>query len=127
MTAAPPEAQHHGPSHSGSVVLDVGEGIGALVLHTSPDLLGVEVDIVGLSAGTVSTHALVRPRLLPHATTHAAVYPGLPAGRYRVGGVAAHRHQDLEITGGQVTELDWTELVRTLSTINQVAEAGALS
>lgn len=123
MTAAPLEAQHHGPSHSGSVVLDVGEGIGALVLHTSADLLGVEVDVIGLTPGTTSTHALVRPRLLLHATTHAAVYPGLPAGRYQVIGVGSQQDQDLEIIGGRVTELEWTATAS-----NQIpVEAGNLS
>lgn len=123
MTVAPLEAQHHGPSYVGSVVLDVGEGIGALVLHTSSDLLGVEVDVVGLTPGTVSTHALVRPRLLPHAITHAAVYPGLPAGRYQVVGVGSQRHQEVEIFGGRVAELDWK-----VATGNQVcAEAGTPS
>lgn len=113
MTVAPPEAQHHGPSHTGSVVLNVGGEIGALVLHTSPDLLGVEVDIVGLSPGTVSTHALVRPRLLPHATTHAAVYPDLPAGQYRVVGVGSRHHENVEIIGGRVAEMDWYAATET--------------
>ncbi len=34
-----------GPSGSGSVVLNVGPGVGALVLHTGADLDGHEIEI----------------------------------------------------------------------------------
>jgi hypothetical protein len=106
------EEQHHGPSHEGSVVLDIGGSIGALVLHTDDDLAGLEIDITGHSPGTVSTHSLIRPRELPHGTAYAAVYPCLPAGRYRLIGVAGRSDQDLVIQGGRVTELDWRRAVR---------------
>jgi hypothetical protein len=123
VTGASQETQHHGPSHTGSVVLDVGGDIGALVLHTSPELLGQEIDIVGLGPGTVSTHALVRPRVLPAGVLHAAVYPDLPQGRYRVEGGTLHRSDDVEVTGGVVTELDWT-----VASSNRIPDgAGALS
>lgn len=104
--SAVPE-QHFGPSHEGSVVLNIGGSIGALVLHTDEDLNGVEIDIHGVSAGTISTHSLVRPRELPQLTAYAAVYPDLPAGRYLVVGTAGHLDQDFVIDGGRVTELDW--------------------
>jgi hypothetical protein len=39
-----------GPSSSGSVVLDLGPGIGALVLHTPPELDGREIEISPLGS-----------------------------------------------------------------------------
>lgn len=123
MTTAAREVQHHGPSHTGSVVLDVGEGVGALVLYTSAEMAGVEVDVVGVGPGTVSTHALVRPRVLPGGTTYAAVYPGLPEGGYQVVGDCPRRCDDVEIIGGRVAELDWT-----VAPSNRIPDkAGALS
>jgi hypothetical protein len=99
--------QHHGPSFDGSVVLDIGEGIGAVVLHVPPELAGLEIDIVGLSPGTTSTHSLVRPRLMPGGTVYAAVYPGLPAGSYRIAATVGKPAVDVEVAGGCVADVDW--------------------
>jgi hypothetical protein len=99
--------QQHGPSRTGSVVLDIGGNIGALIIHTLEDLAGEELDIEGLGDGTVSTHSLVRERQLPQGVTYAAVYPGLPAGAYRVQGVAGRPAENVQIHGGRITEIDW--------------------
>jgi hypothetical protein len=71
-----------GPSCSGTVVLELGPGAGALVLQVPAALADAEIDIS--SAGNVEfrTHALVRPRHLAGGTVHAAVYPDLPPGGY---------------------------------------------
>ena len=74
------------PSGSGSVVLDLGPDIGALVLHTPPELDGWEIEISRLAgdAARVRTHSRVRPRHTPGGVQYAAVYPGLAAGDYVV-------------------------------------------
>src|SRR5258707_15866311 len=75
-----------GPSGSGSVVLDLGPDIGALVLHTPPELDGSEIEISRLAgdAARGRTHSRVRPRHTPGGVQYAAVYPGLAAGDYVV-------------------------------------------
>ncbi len=100
--------QHHGPSHDGSVVLDIGGDVGAVVLHVPSSLAGAEIDIVGLEPGTVSTHSLVRERILPAGSRYAAVYPGLPRGAYRIAATAGFPAADLRVHGGAVAEVDWT-------------------
>lgn len=100
-------AQHHGPSHDGSVVLDIGAGIGAVVLYVPDGLAGIEIDIVGMGPGTTSTHSLVRPRVLPGGTRYAAVYPGLPEGAYRIPETAGFPAADLQVVGGSVAEVTW--------------------
>src|SRR5258706_5574635 len=72
------------PSSSGSVVLDLGPDIGALVLHTPPELDGSEIEISRLAgdAARGRTHSRVRPRHTPGGVQYAAVYPGLAAGDY---------------------------------------------
>lgn len=100
-------AQHHGPSHDGSVVLDIGAGVGAVVLYVPDALANVEIDIVGMGPGTTSTHSLVRPRVLPAGTRYAAVYPGLPEGAYRIPETAGFPAADIEVVGGSVAEVTW--------------------
>src|SRR5258708_25431713 len=75
-----------GPSGSGSVVLDLGPDIGALVLHTPPELDSREIEISRRAYGPPRnrTHSRVRQRHTPGAAQYAAVYPGLAAGEYLV-------------------------------------------
>ena len=80
---------HHrtGPSRSGSVVLDLGEGVGALIVDAPPELCGEEIEISasgGFWSGGRRTHSLVRERRTAAGTSYAAVYPGLPAAEYTV-------------------------------------------
>ena len=97
-----------GPSGSGSVVLDLGPGTGALVLHTPPELDGEEIEISRTAdpAG-VRTHSRVRRRDLPGRIQYAAVYPGLPAGDYVVWKDARTRATSVNVAGGQVTTAHW--------------------
>jgi hypothetical protein len=74
-----------GPSASGSVVLDLGPGIGALVLHAPPELDGRELDICARETPTLAiTHSLVRCRHTARGVQHAAVYPDLRPGDYLI-------------------------------------------
>jgi hypothetical protein len=89
------------PSFAGSVVLDVGGLVGALVLYASEQLAGAEVEVVRLGEPGHTTHSAVRQRqLAPGRQAFAAVYPGLPAGEYRVDGC----RQLVTVNGGRVTE-----------------------
>src|SRR5262245_54218971 len=100
-----------GPSGPGSVVLDLGNDVGALVLQTPAALLGREIEISPAGAATAAgrTHSLVRERRTAAGTSHAAVYPGLAAGRYII-----WRHTDTPageatIHGGRVTRFRWPD------------------
>jgi hypothetical protein len=91
-----------GPSYAGSVVLDIGGDTGALVIHTGSGMLGREIEV----SGPVATHSVVRERLIPGGVRYAAVFPGLPAGSYRL---SVHGHRDAlptaSVVGGQVAEV----------------------
>ncbi len=78
-TSAEPAA---GPSYSGTVVLELGPGAGALVLRTPPGLDGAEIEISLAGAEGPRTHSMVRPRHVAGATLYAAVYPDLAPGDY---------------------------------------------
>jgi hypothetical protein len=97
-----------GPSSSGSVVLDLGPGQGALVLHTPPELDGCEIEISRLgSQPGHRTHSQVRQRHTAAGVLYAAVYPGLPADDYEVWGDAATPVLTVSVNGGVVTSASW--------------------
>ena len=97
-----------GPSTSGSVVLDLGPGTGALVLHTPPELDGAEIESSRLAdAPAPRTHSLVRRRELPGRVQFAAVYPALPAGDYVIWRDSTSHASTVTVTSGQVTTARW--------------------
>jgi hypothetical protein len=73
-----------GPSGSGTVVLELGPGAGALVLHVPAELTGAEIDISRAGDDGRRTHSMVRPRYVAAGTRYAAVYPGLAPGEYTI-------------------------------------------
>src|SRR5690242_6987746 len=97
-----------GPSTSGSVVLDLGPGTGALVLHAPPELDGEEIEISRTADPPgVRTHSRVRRRDLPDRTQYAAVYPGLAAGSYAIWLDPVTPVGGLNVREGQVTTAPW--------------------
>ena len=70
-------------SGPGSVVLDIGPGLGALVLYAHASEHGREIDISPVGGGA-RTHSAVRERRMPGGSVYCAVYPSVPAGDYTV-------------------------------------------
>jgi hypothetical protein len=96
------------PSGSGTVVLNLGPGTGALVLHAPAELNSVEIEISPTSeAGGPRTHSRVRERRTPASVQHAAVYPDLPAGDYTIWRDHITPAATVTITGGRVTSCEW--------------------
>jgi predicted lipoprotein len=92
------------PSRDGSVVLDIGGDVGALVLHVSSDMDGREIDLTPEDPQAAHTHSAVRGRHLVHGVWYAAVYPSLKAGVYTIDGSM----QRVEIRGGEVSEVEYS-------------------
>jgi len=97
-----------GPSGPGSVILEVGGDIGALVLETPPGLAGAEIEISPTDGGA-RTHSAVRVRHTAAGTRHAAVYPGLPAGDYVVWGRDGVPAGQVTVRGGQASRFSWPD------------------
>ena len=93
------------PSWDGSVVLDIGGDIGALILHTSSSCAGREIDLIPDDDGGPCVHSAVRERRSADGSSFAAVYPQLKDGGYRIEGT----YQHLVIEGGRVVELHFDE------------------
>ena len=99
----------HGTSGPGSVILELGMGVGALILETPQDLHGHEIEISPLAGGP-RTHSLVRERHTAAKTVYAAVYPALAEGDYvvwRADGIPAGQ---VSIRGGRATRFRWPEV-----------------
>jgi len=98
-----------GPSGPGTVVLELGADIGALILYTPADLDGAEIEISrdDLPPGAHRTHSQVRQRHMPSAVIYAAVYPGVPEGHYTIWRDEHTPATTATITGGHVTSSHW--------------------
>lgn len=102
------------PSETGSVVLDIGGDMGALIIYTGQEFHGREIEISrladdGQSDPAPRVHAAVRERQVHDGVFFSAVITDLPAGTYTVwreGDVPAGQ---VRITGGAVTEFVWPQ------------------
>jgi hypothetical protein len=92
------------PSGIGTVVLDIGDGVGALVVHAPAVLCGVEIELARSGSAEPVTHTEVRERRLPSGPVFAGVFSALTAGDYRLLAVGDHPARDLTIRSGRVTE-----------------------
>ncbi len=103
------EQNQLGPSRDGSVMLDIGGDIGALVLHTSAEMLGVEIEISPTGDDTHHrTHVAVRERRGSGGTRYAAIYPALHAGSYTLWRPDGQPALEVTITGGAVAQAQWS-------------------
>jgi hypothetical protein len=98
------------PSTEGSVVLDIGQDTGALVIRTGPEQDGLEIEVSPVGEPRQRTHAAVRPRHLPGRTLYCVVITPLQAGEYTIW---RQKGQDqvesvVTVTGGSVSEYRWT-------------------
>ncbi len=86
------------------VALDIGEGVGALVIYTTEQLRGKEIQ-VSLKGDTRArlTHTAVWERRFNGRVAFAGVYPSLPEGDYIIW---VHPSREVSIVGGQVAEVD---------------------
>ena len=101
----------YGPTGAGAVLLELGAGIGALILHVPVELNGAEIEISRSGApgvpGPPRTHAQVRERRVGGAVGYAALYAGLEAGTYSVWRDERTVATEVTVAGGQVASCRW--------------------
>jgi len=97
-----------GPSGPGTVVLELGAGVGALLMYTPAELDGREIEISrDDDPAARRTHSQVRPRHMATGTRYAAVYPDLAAGPYTVWADEQHAAGRVMIAEGRVANWSW--------------------
>jgi hypothetical protein len=113
-----------GPSSAGSVVLELGDAVGVLVLEATVELNGREIEISPVDgihdhvhdhdhahgeAHAHRTHSMVRERGTAAGKSYAAVYPGLAVGAYTVWRDHDTPAGTVTIDGGRVTRYRWPD------------------
>jgi ABC-type Zn2+ transport system substrate-binding protein/surface adhesin len=124
-----------GPSSAGSVVLELGDTVGVLVIEATVELNGREIEISPVDgahhhdpardhdhahdhnhdhdhdhdAHARRTHSMVRERGTAAGKSYAAVYPGLAVGTYTLWRDPDTPVGTVTIDGGRVTRYRWPD------------------
>lgn len=90
--------------HSRHAVLDIGEGIGSLVIYTGEEFRGreIQVSLKGTNSARM-VHTAVWERKFDGQVAFAGIYPSLPAGDYIIW---THPSAEVTIVSGNVAEVD---------------------
>lgn len=84
---------------------NIGGEMGAMILFTSPTLMGKWIDLIPLKSEERDARALVCEHDLPEGVSFAAVFPRLRPGIFTIEG----SDQKVTITSGSVTTLDYRQ------------------
>lgn len=100
---------HHtlAPSGQGTVMLNIGGRIGALIIDTPPQWHGREIEVSPVDDPGVRTHAAVRARYVRGGVTYCVVLDALTEGRYLIWQDEATAVAEVDVRGGQVTTYSW--------------------
>jgi hypothetical protein len=101
-------SEHHVERvHSEDVVLDIGDGVGALILYTAKELSGQEIEVSPMDDDAKRMHTAIHERRVNGRTVFAGVYPELPEGKYRIWSEDPSKPTTFTINSGLITEIDW--------------------
>jgi hypothetical protein len=102
-----PHAPYSARRHPEFVVLELGDDLGALIVHTNADMHGVEVEISPAGNDERRSHKEVLERVAGGRAAYTAVFDRLPAGSYTLWTEGTARARGVEIAAGQIAELHW--------------------
>jgi hypothetical protein len=100
--------------HPEFIVLDIGEDVGALIVHTDPEMHGIEIEISPVEDDARRSHKQVLERDIDDRPAFTAVFDGLAAGAYTLWVEGRARERGVSVEACAVADLDW-----------RAAEAGA--
>lgn len=93
--------------HSESVVLNIGQDIGALIIYTEAELRGREIEVSPRGDARTRTHVEVLERRINGRPVFAALFPQLRAGEYDIWDKTSKQPHPVTILGGEVATVDW--------------------
>ena len=91
------------------VMLDLGPGVGALVLHTGAGLHGAEIEISPVGRDEERSHKQVHERPVAGRPLYGAVFDSLPAGEYTLWRDDRPLWRHVAVAGAAVTQLEIKE------------------
>jgi hypothetical protein len=90
-------------------MLDLGPGVGALVLHTGADLHGMEIEISPAGQDDERSHKQVHKRSVSGRPLYGAVFDSLPAGEYTLWLADRPVRRNVAVAGAAVTDISFKE------------------
>jgi hypothetical protein len=99
-------------AHPEFVVLEIGDHVGALIVHTDADLHGVEIEICPEGEDCRRSHKQVLERSVNGSPAFTAVFDGLRVGSYSLWLRDQRRARGVSVRGGSITTLDWRVATR---------------
>ena len=99
--------RHDDRVHTESVVLDIGQDVGALIIYTKAELHGRVIEVSPQGSSAKRVHVEVLARRINGRPVFAAVFPGLRAGEYDIWANAPNPSGTVTIVGGEVATVDW--------------------
>jgi hypothetical protein len=104
-----PNHHHSKDARPEHVMLDLGPGVGALVLHTGAEMHGVEIEISPAGRDGERSHKQVHERPVAGRPLYGAVFEGLPAGEYTLWLDDLPLRRDVAVAGAAVTDISIKE------------------
>jgi hypothetical protein len=96
------------PEH---VMLDLGPGVGALVVRTGAEMHGLEIEISPCGRDEERSHKQVHERPVADRPLYGAVFESLPAGEYTLWLDDRPLRRDVAVAGAAVTHLEIKEAI----------------
>jgi hypothetical protein len=93
--------------HPEFVVLEIGDDLGALIVHTGADMHGVEVEISPSEDDSQRSHKQVLERFTDGRSAHTLVFDQLAAGRYTLWANEEPRVREVVVRAGEIAECHW--------------------
>jgi hypothetical protein len=104
-----PSHDHSTDARPEHVVLDLGPGVGALVLHTGAELHGAEIEISPAGSDGERSHKQVHERPVAGRPLFGAVFDRLPAGEYTLWLDDRPLRRNVAVAGAVVTDISIQE------------------
>jgi hypothetical protein len=98
---------YSGRAHPEFVVLEIGDDVGALIVHAGRETHGLEIEISPADDDGCRSHKEVLERGSGVKPAYTAVFDRLPAGTYTLWSEGVARVRGVSVSGGQIVELDW--------------------
>lgn len=102
-----PVENYSARKHPEFVVLDIGEGLGALIIYADPAMHGREIEISPAGQDDARNHKEVLERSEGDRPAFTAVFDALAAGTYTLWVDDQPRARDVVIEGEAIVQLDW--------------------
>ncbi len=110
-----PHEHYSARRHPEFVVLEIGGGVGALIVHADRELHGLEIEISPAEDDERRSHKEVLERDAGSQSAYTAVFDQLPAGTYTLWSEGVARVRGVNVPDGQIAELDWAATARAIA------------